>query len=95
LGKITQKLVSSYMKKLRRCESLFEIIKTKRSPTLVWVLYFHIALLPKLHITYKTLGEKILSAFGGHVISINIISRKEEGYHGYSLRMGEILHLIS
>jgi hypothetical protein len=52
---ILLKLVS-YMKKLWRCESLFEIIKTKVPPTLVWVLYFHIALLLELHLTYKTLG---------------------------------------
>jgi hypothetical protein len=60
----------------------------------VWVLYFNIALLPEVHLTYKTLGEKILSAFGGHVISINIISRKEEGYYVYSSRMGGNLHLV-
>jgi hypothetical protein len=59
----------------------------QRPPTLVWVFYFHIALLPELHLTYKTLGEKILSAFERHVISINVISRKEEGYYIYSSRM--------
>ncbi len=38
--------------------------------------------------------EKIPSVFGGHLISMNITPRKEDGYCIYSLRVGGILHQV-
>jgi hypothetical protein len=39
--------------------------------------------------------EKIPSVFGGHLISMNITPRKEDGYCTCSLRVGGILHQVS
>jgi hypothetical protein len=47
-----------------------------------WVLFTH---------KKKVLLGEIFSVFGGHLISLNMPPRKEEGSYTYSLIVGQIL----